>query len=69
MTFENWSWVNELNVMCSLAKTSTSTSELKELATSRYHRVRVFVKENPHSSEEVLLLLYAYEKFEHLILK
>ena len=66
MTFENWSWVKEYNVMCSLAETSTSTSELKELATSRFSLVRVCVKRNPHSSEDVLLLLCAYEKFGKL---
>ena len=57
MTFENWS---------SLAATSTSISKLKELATSRFYLVRGCVKRNPHSSEDVLLLLYAYEKFGKL---
>jgi len=65
-SFENWSWVNEHNVMCRLAATSTSISKLKELATAKYPIVRAFVKRNPHSSEEVLLLLYAYEKFGKL---
>jgi hypothetical protein len=64
--FENWSSVNESNVMCRLAATSTSISKLKELATAEFPIVRAFVKRNLHSSEEVLLLLYAYEKFGKL---
>lgn len=49
-----------------LAATSTSTSELKELATTEFATVRGCVKRNPHSSEDALLLLYAYEKFGKL---
>ena len=66
MTFEDFNWFNELNAMSRLAATSTSTSKLKELATSEFLTVRAFVKINPHSSEDVLLLLYAYEKFGKL---
>jgi len=66
--FEDWIWWNEFNVMCRLAatSTSTSTSKLKELATSEFPTVRAFVKRNLHSSEDVLLLLCAYEKFGKL---
>jgi len=61
MSFEDFNWL-----MCILAATSTSTSELKELATAEFATVRGCVKRNPHSSEDVLLLLYAYEKFGKL---
>jgi hypothetical protein len=66
MTFEDFNWLNELNAMCRLAETSTSISKLKELATAKVHIVRRLVKDNPHSSEDVLLLLCAYEKFGKL---
>ena len=67
MTFvEDWNCLNEHNSMCRLAETSTSISKLKELATTRFPIVRRLVKDNPHSSEDVLLLLCAYEKFGKL---
>jgi hypothetical protein len=67
MTFVgDWNWLKEYNAMCRLAETSTSIIKLKELATAGFPIVRRLVRRNPHSSEDVLLLLCAYEKFGKL---
>lgn len=62
-----WYWLNEQNRLCELAKTSTSLETLEQLATSDDWAVRAYVQKNPHSTEDVLLLLYASKKFRKLM--
>lgn len=62
-----WHWLNEQNRLCGLAKTTKSLDTLKNLATSDDWVVRSFVQKNPHSTEDVLLLMYASKKFRKLM--
>ena len=62
-----WHWLNEQNRLCELAKTTKSLDTLKELAASDYWTVPFFVQKNPHSTEDVLLLIYASKKFRKLM--
>ncbi len=63
---EYWDNLNEINRLCRLAKTSKSVDTLKELATSDDWLIGAYIQKNPHSTENVLLLLYAYAKFKKL---
>lgn len=61
-----WDNLNELNILCKLARTTTSIDTLRELATSWDWRIRHYVTRNPHSTEDVMLLAHAYGKFGKL---
>lgn len=63
---EYWDNLNEINRLCRLAKTTTSIDTLRELATSSDFMVRCHTINNSHSTEDVLLLAYAYKKFKKL---
>lgn len=62
-----WNWLNEKQQLCELAKTTTSLETLEQLATLDDWAVRAYVHKNPHSTEDVLLLLYASKKFRKLM--
>lgn len=63
---EYWKWLNKQNMLCELARTTKSLDTLKELATSDDWLIGAYIQKNPHSTENVLLLLYAYNKFKKL---
>lgn len=63
---EYWDNLNEINRLCRLAKTSKSLDTLKNLATSDNWAISYLIKKNPHSTEDVLLLAYSYNKFRKL---
>jgi hypothetical protein len=48
---------------------NTPVKALKNLATDRNHYVRYNVAYNPNATEEICLMIKAYEKFNHLVLK
>lgn len=62
-----WHWLNQKHMLCELAKTTTSLETLEQLATSDDWAVLNNVYKNPHSTEDVLLLMYACKKFRKLM--
>lgn len=57
--------VNEFNSAYNRAKTTTSVDELKELATYGFI-IRNMAINNPHATEEVVLIAYATDKLYNL---
>lgn len=64
---EYWDWLGEQLRLNELAKTTKSVDTLKELATSDDWGIRFNVMYNRHSTEDVLLLMYASKKFRKLM--
>jgi hypothetical protein len=63
---EYWDWSNELMRLNELAKRTKSVDTLKELATSDDWGIRFNVMYNRYSTEDVVLSVYAYNKFRKL---
>jgi hypothetical protein len=51
------------------ASINTSLETLAVLATDRSFSVRFHVSRNPNATEEICLMIEAYEKFNHLVLE
>jgi hypothetical protein len=69
-TLVNLSRHKDWSVRCEVARNRNTPAEaLKILATDKVVAVRCWITYNPNATEEIFLMVRAYEKFKHLVLK